>query len=337
MASITIRSEADLFEAIELLLEEVEGLSPEEIRDAPISTLSIEEIRFDDWPNLNLTIKGAKFDGGLPIRLMQTLVAYQKIVDRTYARSLGRKRARLSQVERNEVVLIAHLSAGSTTIDTKLSDALSKALVEAVKNMSSAHLVVTILGAAAIVGTTVVWTANINADVEQAKLHYEMEKRRVEAEERLATIAHLVGRIPEVGTDLSEMIGARDLMFQSMDDRDQLFVGGEYITDGKTARLVADRTRIDPVKGQREGEYFILAVETGRLARGFRVRLRDVHTGEEFTASIAEGGLLEEELEMLQDAEWNKKTLRMRLDVVTVESRTRRAKLVSVGLPKRRR
>ena len=207
MASITIRSEEDLFEAIELLLEEIEGLSPEEIKDVSLSALSFEEIRFDDWPNLKLTIEGANFDGGLPIRLMQALVAYQKIIDRAYARSLGRRRARLSQIERNEVVLVAHLSAGSTSIDTKLSEALSKALVEAVKNMSSVHLVIAILGAAAIIGTTVVWTASIHADVEQEKLHYEMEKRRIGAEERLATIAHLVERVPEVDTDLSEMMG----------------------------------------------------------------------------------------------------------------------------------
>ena len=334
MTSITISNEAELFEAIDLLLEEIEAVSHKGISELSLSELSIDDIIFDGWPNLNITIKGKKFNGGLPIRLMNTLVAYQKIIDRAYARSLGRKRARLNQSERDDVELIAHFSAGSTSVDTKLFEALSKAVVEAVKNMSSAHLVITILGAAAIVGTTVVWTAGIHAGVEEAKLNQEMEERRIESDERLATIAHLVGVISEVGTDLKDMTEARDSMFQSMNDQDQLYFGGEYITDGQTANYIYNKTRPKVMKHKLDGKFLILAVETGKLKNGFRIRLRDIESGEVFTALIAEGTLSDEEIAMLQNAEWKKSSVKMRIDIVAVGSRIRRAKIVSVNVPK---
>ena len=330
MPANQINNADDLFELIEFLLDEIDSPSGQLITGlrAPLSHL--DDIRFGDWPNLNLKIEGKKFDGSLPIRLMPTLVRHQRIIDRAYARSLGKKRARLTDKESRRVELVARIQSGSTSVKTGLSHALTNALVEAVRNMSSIHLVVSILGTAAIIGTTVVWKTGIDADLERSKLQHEQEMAALESDERLATITHLAGIYPSVDADLGDMLDARDSLFRSLDDHDRLIVGGEFITDGQTGRRVARQPRYVAVPQIREGEYFILSVHTGRLRSGYRARLRELVSHDEITVSIPEGSLSPEELTALQRAEWTKTPLRMRIDTLSVGPRVTKATLVAV-------
>ena len=286
-----INNEDDLFRLIDFILKEIEPSATGQTRKIHVPELPLDEIRFDGWPRLNLAIEGEKFDGGLPIRLMPTLVRYQRIMDRAYARSLGKKRARLTEYESKRVELIAYVKPGSTSISSGLSRALTNALVEAVRNMSSTTLVITILGTAAIIGTTIIWKAGIEAELERSRFRHDLEMSELETEERLATISHLAGVYPNVNADLGEMLDARDSLFKSLDDRDQLTVRGEFIADGRTGKRIARQPRHVPVPAVREGEYFILSVDTGRLQSGFRARLRELESGGEITVSIPEGAL----------------------------------------------
>lgn len=310
---IAIRNENDLFEAIR-------SLNRGE---------TLGDIRFEGWPRIELAIRGESFGGGVPTRIMPPLLKFQAAIDRAYARSLGRER--LTREERQRAELIVRLESGSTTFFSDLTEALNHALAAAAKNMSGPQVLLSILVVAGSTGGYLGWRDYVRNQTEQHRLDVqvrlsELDNRRIE----ILTEAMVGNSLARAGVD--DLNAARGQLFRNLEDGDVLVVGGEPLVRGDVARRLARNPAPERVQGRLDGDYAILSVDSGRVRSGFRIRVRDVKSREELVVSIPEGTLPPDQIEALQDGEWGKAPLHMRINVTRAGKRIVGATLVEAGL-----
>ena len=318
---IEIRSESDLFQAIDTLKS---GRWPED-----------QGIRFVDWPRYEITISGEDFDGGVPTRIMPALLELQKSVNRAYARSVyGDERRRLKKGELKDVELIVRLKAGSTTFEADLTEVLNRAVQAAIKNMSGPETLAAIFGIAAIFTAGWVWKAKINAAAREREIDHQT---RVSEEEtkRLEVITELAGRYATVSEHLADVNASQTDLLKRLDKNDRLVLDGEEIVSGETAARLVRRVPAARVQDRMDADFVILSVESGGIQSGFRARVRNVETQEELTVSIPEGTLPPEQITDLQSGEWRKAPLHMRINIERTGNRIINATLVSAGLSKK--
>ena len=311
-----IRSERDLFEAIRLL--EAGALD-----DVPI--------RFVDWPTFEITIQGEGFDGGVPTRIMPAFIALQRAIDRAYARSVhGRERA-LTPAQRRRVELIVRLEPGSTTFLSEMAPALNNALVAAARTMSGTESLIAILGVAAIAGGVYYLKQRLNHLARMREIDHRTRMDEEETE-RLRIVTRLAEENAHVAAHLADAAAAQDELLRRLDETDRLLVRGEPIVGGDVGRRLIRKPRPERVQDRLDADFMILSVESGQVRSGFRVRVRDIGTGDELMVSIPEGTLPAEQIADLQSGEWGKAPLHMRINIVRAGSRIVEATLVSAGL-----
>lgn len=310
---ILIRNESDLFDAIERLRE---GEMP-------------DELRFEGWPRFEVTIRGEDFDGGVPTRVMPSLLGFQAAVNRAYARSLGREK--LTPEERRRAELVVRLEPGSTTFVSDLTPVLNHAVTTAIKNMSGVEILLGVLGVAVVIGTTLALKARLRHRAQVHKLDLRLRLSEQETK-RLGIVADLARRNSNVQSTIDDAGAARDRMLRSLEDGDELVEDGEPLVRGDMARRLARPSPPERVQGRLDGDFLILSVDSGRIEGGFRVRVRNVKSGDEIAVNIPEGTLGAGQIETLQIGEWGKAPLHMRLNVVRVGERIAEATLIEAGL-----
>ena len=321
MPEFEIRGEADLFQAIEMVEA---GTWPGD-----------QDVRFVDWPRYEITIRGEDFDGGVPTRIMPGLLGLQRAINRGYARSVHGDVRRLTKKEEKQVELIVRLEPGSTRFFSELAQALNNALVAAAKNMSGTESAIVILGSVlgsvAIIAGAFVWKTRLNA---RARLHEIDHQTKLSEQEtrRHEITARLVERYPNVAAQLADVGAAQDALLKRLEPKDQLMIGEEEIVNGEIGKRLAQSPRTPRVQDRLDADFIILSVDSGQVRDGFRVRVRGVTSGEELAVSIPEGTLPPDQISDLQNGEWGKVPLHMRINVARAGNRIVEATLVSAGL-----
>ena len=124
-----IRNEKDLHRAIESVWFGHTELRPgRPTHMSYTADIPIDEIGFVGWPRLDISMRGEKFNGGIPARVMPALYKYQLMLDRAYARTIGADARGLTLSDRKRIELIVGLEHGSTSIVSDLSSVLNGAL-----------------------------------------------------------------------------------------------------------------------------------------------------------------------------------------------------------------
>lgn len=112
-----IRNEKDLYDTINRL-REGEDSPHEPYPPGPLGFLvkkdgaSTEPIRFDGYPRLEITLRGERFDGGVPTRIMPALLQLQRALDKTTAQTLGVTRLDKNTLRQTEIIV--RTESGST-------------------------------------------------------------------------------------------------------------------------------------------------------------------------------------------------------------------------------
>ena len=162
-----IRSARDLHEILDTLAQMDRGwlkVGGNGLREIPL-----ERIRFDGWPRLDITIRGEKFVGGMPARIMPALYKYQWVIDRALARSLHTSARGLTTKDRKSIELIIGLNQGSTSFDSDLSAVLNNA-IDVIKQRADPLTIVVILTLAGMVQGAGVWKAHIEAEAKRHQM-----------------------------------------------------------------------------------------------------------------------------------------------------------------------
>lgn len=324
---ISIRNENDLFRVIESLHRGQRRLP--------------DGILFDDWPRFEVTIRGENFDGGIPTRIMPSLLKAQKTIDRVHAKAIGKKR--LPRNKRPSAELIVRPKSGSTTLISELAPVLNQILVAG--NAASSQILYAALTLAFASGA-LAFKAYLNHRVErikyeQKKLTHDVELARIEAQVSLSEqetrrqelLLNFISNNPLAKSSLHDVDTARDLMLKSLANDDELSTGAVQVK-GSVARRIIRRPSSNRVQDRLDGNFVILSVESGKIDNGFRIRVQDVNTEKniELTVMIPDGTLPRDQIEVLKNGEWNKDPLHMKINVVRIGKRISEATLVSAGL-----
>ena len=310
-----IRSEEDLFRAIQIF----DGGDHDDL----------PSVTFVDWPRYEITIRGEDFDGGVPTRIMPAFLKLQSTIRRGYARSVhGSGRHRLTKEELKQTELVVLLEAGAST---KFLSELAPLFNNAIKNMSGTQTVIVILGLAAIVPSSFIWKAYVDAEVQKREIEHRTVATKEETE-RFHMVVNLADRYADVAEHLADTNATQNTLLKRLEDDDQLLVDGDEIIDGETARQIVRKIRQEPISDRLDSTFIILSVESGSVRDGFRVHIRDTVSGDKLKVSIPSGTLSEEQLDALRNGEWQKQPLRLEINTRRIGKRILEATLISAGL-----
>lgn len=307
----TVSSEDDAFKYLEVALDDIANG-----RRAP-------ELKLEGWPHLSIHLPATAHHSSITPSMMEAIIDYQNAIYRTQRllddwvidlRSLSEQDRRLYELE---VVV----SEGSSEYDIDLTAIVTKLGGELIARMSPELALIGIITLAAIFAARSVWLAHIQARVDR-------RKDEVSLEERKAFLAsqQFMG---EQETKRLELLMRAKQAVPLMDDVDELAAdgrqalvrglaangGGDVQGIPMSAELASELTRSMRQTAREEeitGVYEVKVVDT-TLSDGFRIRLQDIGTGEEFFASLLDRMVSEEHHTAVRRAEWDKAPIRLRI------------------------
>ena len=323
-----IRHEHDLYEIlgdVALMQSRFAMVGGNGLREIPW-----EHIRFDGWPTLDIKLRGERFGGGPPARIMPALYKYQWVIDRALARSLHTNARGLTTSDRKHIELIISLKQSSTSVGSDLSEPLNHALgvILRRKDVQAALVILTLAG---IQGLGV-WKAHIEAESRRHQMAYSVQMSKEETK-RHQIMAHLAENLPHVRANLDDMAETQSALLRCLEDRDELFVDGEFLVDGRVGRRIARKPRATRVQELLESTFFIERVDSGPDRRGYLIRVRETGSEDTLRVRVPDGALPQDQIVVLKQAEWDKVPVRMKINVATVGEDVVGATLVGVISP----
>lgn len=76
----------------------------------------VEDFRFGAWPEINIDIKGKRYQSSLPVKLMEGFICFQQSVDKAYSTILydSSSRQKLTSIDKEILELVFTIEKGST-------------------------------------------------------------------------------------------------------------------------------------------------------------------------------------------------------------------------------
>ena len=284
-----------------------------------------ESIEFRGYPRFEVTLRGERFDGGVPTRIMPGLLELQRVVDKTAASVLGVKRLDKETLRRTEIVV--RVEDGSSSFIADLAPALNTLAGQ----MSGTQALVAILGVALTTGGVIAFKSYLNYRLDLHRLDRRLELSQEETR-RLAVVAELGNKYESFAEAMMRSEKMVATLVKKLEPEDTLSIGGTEIIDGETGRTLARNPRQGAIESRQDGEFIILEVASGKVPDGFRVTVRNTDTKEEMSVDIPGGTLTPEQIEQLKQGEWGKQPLRMQINVSRRGERIVKATLVQADL-----
>lgn len=292
-------------------------------------------VKFSGWPKFELIIRGEKFDGGVPTRIMPLLIEVQRLLNNIYARQKYGKHKRLSQEERSAIEIIVRLSdEHSTYFGVDLDKVLNGVCMEGIKKMSGTQITIVILGIAIIIGGYQIAKLHYQdlADERNLELSLEQSEREQQTLERIQQAAD---RSEDIKMLLSELGAVYELLIKKLEPEDELIVGEEAIVNGAIAKKLTRKPREAAIETRKDGSFEIQSVDTQAIEGGFRLKVKQVGLDEKpFVVDIPPNTLNKEQIEALQTGEWQRKPVTLRINVRTIGKRMLKATLIEAGIDK---
>jgi len=311
---LEIRGEDDLFDAIN------KAKSGQWTDDT--------DVKFVGWPVYEITIRGERFDGGVPTRIMPALIELQKAINSIYSRNIHGTKKRLSEEDYRKVELVVRVKHGSTSFETNLASAFN----HAIGNMTGTETLVGFLVAAALWTGAYVWKSYINGKAKIKMIDFQTTMTQEETR-RLQLVTDMAKEFSSIRETMDEVREVQDQVLKRLNPDDELVLGGETLVNGETGRLlVRQDRRKQRLHDRLDGNFIILSVDSGRLSSGFRASVRNTETGDELKVSIPEGTLNAGQLDSLKNGEWSKRPLRMEINVELFGDQIVKATLKHAGL-----
>jgi hypothetical protein len=303
MPKLVISSEDDLFSALDRLLAEPAGELKEEGW----------EVSFDGWPRLEITLQGEDFDGGIPTRIMPALLDMQRKVDEAYLRLTEGEVRRLKKEERRRTELVVRVKSGSSIFSSELAPVLN-AIAQAVGKMNGTETLIGILSVAAITGGVFAFKYYLNGRQSEKELDIKLAMSAEETR-RLQVVERAIEQSNEIVREQSEaQAKAFDNLLNRLDSTDTIVADGQPLIDGETGKKLARAPRRETIESRLDGDFMILSVDSGGVRGGFKLHVRKLDDDLLLTVNVPQGTLAEAQIATLQEGEWGKRALTLRLN-----------------------
>ena len=318
---ITIKSEGDAFSILEKMLKRGS-------EDQHPYTL-----QFDGWPVIQIRLRGEGFNSTITADIAESLVELQSAIDRTYARLVrGFPDARkLKAEERRMLRFKAKVEEGSSLFTIKLGEFAEKIASALIGKMTGSQMVILVLGVAVVMGGSSVWKQYLQEQTEQKKIDAETQRLLTLTQEetnRAGLMYEIVARRPEVAHTKEDFDFVRGKVVRSIGDANSISINGLELGQD-AARAIASPKRAESKDIQLNGNYLISMVDHSYAGK-VKLRVKRDPDGKEFIADFTDYSLNEEQIQLLQEAEWERRLVYLSINATELRGEITTAKIVSV-------
>lgn len=334
-----IRSERDAFYVLE------KALSGE------LEDIDSAYIRFSGWPKINIYLPNTPIEGSITPTMMEAFLDLQRSVYRTHSLIAydSADLRNMTTLERDRLEFRVKVSEGSSDYLAELAKSSQAIVSSLVGKMSSAEVMVTTLSCALLVAGSVAWSkwlssritlrkAELDAKAATGKDQAALEESRRQLAERELTLVHdtrrfeilaqACRRIP-VLDDVEEIADAsRSSIIKAVSEEAGGRVQGIDFSTSFAQNITATK-REQSKPATFVGVYRVSKVDATSLD-GFRVTLSNIETDQEISASLQDALISEEHKALIQDAEWNKTPIRVKISARRLRNRVIDAVILNV-------
>lgn len=310
-------------------------------------SIAFDDVEFDNWPRLNINIKGERYDSTITPELMKGFLEFQKAINKSYALARYSASSRnLKDSERDDLKILLHVEQGSSEFRAKLNDQIDK-IGDAFMQMESKDKLKAFLSIGLFVVGGYAWTSYLDNKLEQRKLDIQAIELEAERNERLDTLSllgkfsdteserlklvlgHVTDRYPEIESMQSYTSEAYDKLLSGASDA-EIFTAQGYSIPGPVVAELSTTKRQKSVGDVITGVYRILGVDHS-IKEHYKFKLRDVLRDQEFIATLPKDGAMVTDniVEILSNAEWKNKVVMLR-----VLTKNNRGNIVSAQIEK---
>lgn len=324
---VTIRTEDEAWELLERLTQ-------------PNSDLAAFLPVIKSWPTMEFAFSLDSRSLALTAPIMRAMLDYQSSINRAFLIvTEGTSNLRsLSEEERQQFEAIFKVKKGSTKLDINLQELCEKLGKEALGKLTGNQITIIVIAFALLWAGDSYWRAwlETHKDISVAESSNENTKQLLEAQ-KFASENDLK-KFELMNKTILAAMGNHDFVKASDEGRQSVLKAASQVKGTRVAgvsippnvaRPMVRNARTDAEETVVTREYDVVRVDT-EVEDGFRVRLRDRTTNEEFFASVRDIMLSANDRTMIQNGEWSKKPIEARLIIVRRRGTIARATVAEV-------
>lgn len=263
--TVTVQNEEDAFELVQKAL------------DGNFES-DVVEVGFSGWPKFEVTVKGDRYDSSVTTSLMRSLVELQSVLNRIYAEVLYGKTAKsLTDEERQAIEIVFHVKEGSSNVVADLSGFFTELGKSAMEKMTGRQVVTTVVGAAAIWGTTSSFGSYL---AHQEKMLSEANRHSITNQ--------LIANQPKLMQIQNERDSNYTNILKSVSDAEHVEIDGEKITKGELELIVKPERKSSELK-RIDGLYLVSSLK--RRTDKYRIEIIRQSDDRVFTCDLFKGHL----------------------------------------------
>lgn len=261
-------------------------------------------LRFRGWPVFSIDYKGRDWHSTVPTRVMPSLLDVQKDINRAFAHmQYGELNLRrLREEDRDELEVVVKVKKGSSAFDADLWLQFTKMAEAAVGRMTGTEIAITVISAALVLVSPVMFKAWLKSRQDAKELDTRVQLSKEETE-RLKVFASGARQVPAVSSIKDEAEATNNALLKATRPGDTVTIGSTEVS-AEVAQRVVQSEREQSRSIEMSGAFAVLGNRTDK-GMGFRISVRDHHTGEIVNADVGKN-LPWEQKELIRDAEWTK-------------------------------
>ncbi|EDC6225113.1 hypothetical protein J8H26_003321 [Salmonella enterica subsp. enterica serovar Hadar] len=308
MSVITIRGEDDVYDLLQQFTHN--KIFPENVR-----------FEFDGWPNFKVKLVGEQFQSTITPTVMKAFLELQAGIYRAFATANygSPNAAKLTKEERQMLEIVVEVEKGSSKFNIDFQSILENACNKVVGKLESKHILIAILSFAVLYFADSALKSYLEDRKDARQVEAKNEEQRAlishltfaqkQETERAQIMADLAAQNPRVHTiaELSKDTKAELLKRTAV--ADEVNLQGIEIT-GEEAEELARNARQQAIEVRLDGKYRILSVDSSDPLE-FKVRVRSLSNGDEFTATVQDETVDMAHKLALQRGEWQRKAVEL--------------------------
>lgn len=294
----------------------------------PIDAENIQ-LKIGPWPILQLKVEGAKFSSSLNPKMMSAFIDLQSNIYRTYGK-LHYDRANgkaLNKEEKIALELIVQVHPGSSLLKIDYTGLAKEFVKGAINKMEAKDFVTIVIAGFICWSSTTVIKGYIAEQTEQKRIEAQVSLSKEESH-RLELMKGVAAQVPYVGINqvLSEEVINK--IFKGAANAKSITIGGNTLDHEQVNALIrSERSTTEEVR--LDGEYRIMKVDSSN-ASFFKVELQGADF-KRFWAVLQDVTVTKEQnKQLLQEAEWSKKTINLAVNGKKVKGEITSATILDV-------
>lgn len=321
---IVIRSEQDAYDTLQLASA---GRLPDNV-----------EVHFDGWPELEIIVRGPRYNGTINPTIMKGFIEFQSAIYRTYA--LARYNSvnvnKLTREERDALELFVEVTKGCSKYKVDVQ-AIMETFAERVADKVTPKSLVVI---ALIVATSYFGTTFTRTYLEERRLtrvaELKSEERIAELEaqsyademdvKRMQILADATRDEPRAANIQQYAGDAQQSIVRSVRGTDESSISGVVI-DGEVAQELTKNARRESKEIRLDGVYRVQVVDASQIDV-FKIKVRNETNGDEFQAIVQDDTLQSRYKAAIREAEWEKRPVNLSINAKVIGDDIRSATVI---------